>query len=91
MEDDLNIFASRKNPQYFDKWKTTLIFSSSNGRQPQHFGKWKTTSFFQMEDDLNILENGRRFQNLANGRRLQYFGKWKTTSIFWKMEDDFKI
>ena len=31
-----------------------------------------------MEEDLNIL---------ANGRRPQYFGKWKTTSIFWQMED----
>ena len=41
-----------------------------------------------MEDDLNILENGRRLLNLANGRRLQYFGKWKTTSISWLMEDD---
>ena len=35
---------------------------------------WKTTStFWQMEDDLNYLENG---------RRPQFFGKWKTTSIF---------
>ena len=32
-----------------------------------------------MEDDLNIL---------ANGRRTQYFVKRKTTSIFWQMEDD---
>ena len=41
-----------------------------------------------MEDDLNILENGRQLQNLANGRWLQYFGKWKTTSISWLIEDD---
>ena len=41
-----------------------------------------------MEDDLNILENGRRLQNLANGRQLQYFGKWKATTISWLMEDD---
>jgi hypothetical protein len=30
-----------------------------------------------MEDDLNIL---------ANGKKPQYFGKWKKTSIFWQME-----
>jgi hypothetical protein len=32
-----------------------------------------------MEDNLNIL---------ANGRQPQYFGKYKTTSKFWQMEDD---
>ena len=32
-----------------------------------------------MEEDLNIL---------ANGRRPQYFGKWKMISMFWQMEDD---
>ena len=32
-----------------------------------------------MEDDLNIL---------ANGRRHQYLGKWKTTSTFLSIEDD---
>ena len=32
-----------------------------------------------MEDDLNIV---------ANGRRPQYFHKWKTASIILKMEDD---
>ena len=35
-----------------------------------------------MEDDLNIL---------ANGRWPQYFGKWKTTLIFCQMEDDLNI
>ena len=35
-----------------------------------------------MEDNLNIL---------ANGRQPQYFGKWKTTSVFWEMEDDLNI
>ena len=41
---------------FFLKWKTT-----------QYFGKGKTTSiFWEMEDSLNILENG---------RRPQYFGK----------------
>ena len=45
-----------------------------------------TSIFWQMEDDLDIL---------SNGRRPQYFGKMEedlnvlaTTSIFWKMEDD---
>ena len=58
--------------------------------------------FLQMEDDLNILENGRRpnfFQmeddlnilgNLENGRP-QYFGNLKTTSISWLMEDDLNM
>jgi hypothetical protein len=50
MEDDLNILANGRQPQYFGKWKTTTIF-----------GNWKTTAIFcQMEDDLNILEIGRR-------------------------------
>ena len=35
-----------------------------------------------MEDNLNIIENG---------RRPQYFWKWKTTSIFLKIEDDLDI
>ena len=45
-----------------------------------------------MEDDLNILENGRRPQLfrqmeedlniLVNGRQPQFFGKCKTTLIF---------
>ena len=39
-------------------------------------------NFVQIEDDLNIL---------ANGRLPQYFGKWKTTSIFWKFEDKISI
>ena len=61
MEDDLNYFTSKRRPQYFDKWKTTLPFFLQmeddlnileNGRRPH---------FFQMEDDLNILENGRLF------------------------------
>ena len=31
------------------------------GRQYQHAFKWKTTTIFvQMEDDLNILVNGRQ-------------------------------
>jgi hypothetical protein len=45
-----------------------------------------------MEDDLNILANGRRPHFfLSNGRQPQYIYKWKTTSIFWQMEDDFNI
>jgi hypothetical protein len=45
-----------------------------------------------MEDDLNILANGRQHQNfgklktalniLANKRQTQYFEQWKTTPIF---------
>ena len=33
-----------------------------------------------MEDDLNILANGRRLKYFANGRQTQYVGKWKMTS-----------
>jgi hypothetical protein len=38
-------------------------------------------NLYQMEDNLNIL---------ANGRRPKLFGKWKTTSICWKMEAGIK-
>ena len=42
--------------------------------------KLKMTSIFnKIEDDLNILQNG---------RRPQFCTKWKTTSILYKMEDD---
>jgi hypothetical protein len=40
-----------------------------------------------MENDLNIVSNGRNLNISANERRPQYFGEWKTTSIFWQMED----
>ena len=69
------------------QWKMTSTFQA-NGRRPQlfwqmeddlnFFGKWKMTSTFlanELEDDLNIL---------VNGRRPQFWGKWKTTSIFWQ-------
>jgi hypothetical protein len=32
-----------------------------------------------MEDDLNILSNGRRLKYFANGRQTQYVGKWMMT------------
>jgi hypothetical protein len=35
--------------------------------------------FLKMEDDLNILDNG---------RWPKCFEKWKTTSMFWKMENN---
>jgi hypothetical protein len=35
-----------------------------------------------MEDDNNVL---------PNGRRPQYFGQWNTTSILWQMKDDMNI
>ena len=62
MEDDLNILANVRGPQYLVKWKTTSIFSQmendlnilANGRRLQYFGKWKTTSiFWKIEDDLS--------------------------------------
>ena len=49
MEDDL----------YFFQVEDILNFLV-NERRPQYFGKWKTASIlWQMEDDLNILANGR--------------------------------
>ena len=43
-----------------------------------------------MEDDLNILVNGRQPQIHSNGRQPQYSWKAKTTSIFLKSKDDLK-
>ena len=59
LEDDLIFLANGRRPQFFGKWKTTSIFWQMeddlnflvHGRQPSLFGK--------MEDDLNILANGR--------------------------------
>ena len=49
MEDDLNILANGRPPQYFGKWKTTKIFwQREEGRQPQYVGKWK--------NDINFLK-----------------------------------
>ena len=65
MEDNLN---SVENGRWFQKLAT--------GRTLQYFGKWKTTSiFWQIEDHLNIPENGRRLQNFANVRRHQNLPK----------------
>jgi hypothetical protein len=68
MEDNLNFLVNGICPQFITivgqvliNWKATSIPS-----------KWKTTSFFwQMEDDLNILVNGR-----------QPFCKWKQSQLF---------
>ena len=68
LEDDLN---------FLGKWKTTSTFWQMED-DLNFFGKWKTTSTFlanELEDDLNIL---------VNGRRPQFWGKLKTTSIFWQ-------
>jgi hypothetical protein len=46
IEDTLNSFASRRRPQYFDKWKTASIF-------------WKMEDDFkiqQMKDEFKILQ-----------------------------------
>ena len=49
MEDDLNFFQMEDN-----------LYILENERRPLYFGKWKTTSIcWQMEDDLNILANGK--------------------------------
>ena len=58
---------------------------------PRHPGKFIFQHFlmdvgqvrsYQLEDDLNFLEYG---------RRPQFLRKWKTTSFLGKMEDDLKI
>ena len=36
-------------------------------------------NFWQMEDDINFLENR---------RRPQFFGKWKTALIVWQLENN---
>ena len=75
MEDDLNILANERQPQYFAKWKMTSIFWQmeddlnilANGRQSQHFGKKKMTSLFlETEDNLNILKLEDKLNILAS-------------------------
>jgi hypothetical protein len=54
MEDDLNILANGRRPQYLGKLKTSSVIWKmkndliilENGRQPQYFGKMKMTSMF---------------------------------------------
>jgi hypothetical protein len=70
MEDDLHFFKNERRPHFFpQKWKTTPILSKMED-DLYFFCKWKTTSiifklkttttFDQMQDNLNILANGRR-------------------------------
>jgi hypothetical protein len=59
MEDNLNILANRRGPNFKQMEGDLNILA--NGGRPQYCGKWKTTSIFkQMEDDINILVNGRQ-------------------------------
>ena len=54
-----------------------------------------------MEEDHNILANGRQHQYFGIWKmtsifwkleqKPQYFGKQKTTSILWQMEDDINV
>ena len=77
MEDDFNILANGRRPQYLGWWKTTWICGHIKGNL-NVFGTWKITStfrkfkttsmFWPMEDDLNILENGRWHQCFITGR-----------------------
>ena len=41
-----------RQPQYFGKWKTTLIFSKC--KTNLILGKLKMTSFCKIKDDLNL-------------------------------------
>ena len=80
------------NDYYFWKWKMNSIFLKmeddlkSSSKQPRKliFGKqpYYNLTRRNIEDNLNIFENG---------RRPQYFWKLKTTSIFLKMEDNLNI
>ena len=64
MEDNINMLANRKQPQFFGKWNMTSTIS-----------KWETTKIFwqmedtsnfkQMEDELNILIILKTFLGLA--------------------------
>jgi hypothetical protein len=47
MEEDLNILANGRQPQYFGKWKTTSIFCQMEG----------DINFFTLEDNLNVKTN----------------------------------
>ena len=56
MEDNLNILAYGRLPQYFGKWNKNLNILE-NRRRRQYFGKQKTTSIlWKMEDDINVLK-----------------------------------
>ena len=60
MEDDLNFSGNGRRPQFFRKWKTTLIFQKMED-DLNFFRKWKTTSIFQeIEDDLNFSEYSKK-------------------------------
>jgi hypothetical protein len=74
MEDNLKILANGKEPQYFVKWKTTLIFLQME----------KDLYIWQMEDHFNILANGRRPQYVEKSRTTPIFCqmKCKASSIF---------
>jgi hypothetical protein len=57
MEDDLNILAYERRPEYMDILKATSMFLAH--KITSTFRKFKTTSiFWPMEDDHNILANG---------------------------------
>jgi hypothetical protein len=65
---DQTKWNKEENLIFFWKWKTTYIFF--DGDEP---------NYFQMEDDLNIV---------VNGRQPHFLFKWKMTSIFLLMEDN---
>jgi hypothetical protein len=44
-----------------------------------------------MEDNLDILSNGRQPKSFVKLKILSIFGKWKTTPIFWQMEYELNI
>jgi hypothetical protein len=60
------------------KWKTTST-KFVNGRRPQQNLK--------MEDDLQLIVNGRQPEKVVNGRQPQKICWWKTTSNKFLMED----
>jgi hypothetical protein len=60
MEDDLNFYPNGRQPQFFQKWKTTSTFSKmeddlnifKNGRRPQLFKNGIRPQFFQIKTTL---------------------------------------
>ena len=65
IETTSNLLVNERQPQFFENGRQPQFNGRrpqlfSNRRQLQHFCKWKTTTIFvQIENDLNILVNGR--------------------------------
>jgi hypothetical protein len=70
-----NIFSNIRRPKICASQPKMLIF----GMQP-----YFDTTRWNMEDDLNIFENGKRSPYFCKWRTNSIFFKWKMTSIVFK-------